>query len=137
METVGFIGLGTMGTGMAANIQKAGYPLVVYDVRGETTSLFVDGGAQLASSATEVACLSDVIFTSLPGPREVEEVILGSDGLLDNALAGDVIVDLSTVLPETSDKLASACAAKGVSFADAPIGRLAQHAWEGTSMFMV
>ena len=71
METVGFIGLGNMGGGMAGNIQKAGYPMVVFDIREEVVKPFLDGGARLASSPAEVARLSDVILTSLPGPSDV------------------------------------------------------------------
>ena len=72
METVGFIGLGKLGAPMAVNIQKAGYPMVVYDVREEATRPLLEGGARLAGSPAEVARLSDVIFTSLPMPRDVE-----------------------------------------------------------------
>ena len=74
METVGFIGLGNMGSGMAGNIQKADYPLVVYDLRPEITKRFADQGARPANSPAEVARLSDVTLTSLPGPTEVEAV---------------------------------------------------------------
>ena len=87
METVGFIGLGNMGAGMAGNIQKAGYPMVVFDIREAATRSFLEGGARLASSPAEVARLSDVIFTSLPGPKEVEEVSLGAEGVLEVLLS--------------------------------------------------
>ena len=69
METVGFIGLGKMGAPIAGNIQKAGYPMVVHDVREENTRTLVDGGARHARSPADVASLSDIIFTSLPGPK--------------------------------------------------------------------
>src|SRR5262245_26592848 len=78
METVGFIGLGNMGSGMAGNIQKADYPLVVYDLRHESTRPFVDRGARYAASPAEVARQCEVTFTSLPGPAEVEAVALGA-----------------------------------------------------------
>jgi len=136
-ETTGFIGLGAMGEGMALNLARKQFSLVLYDVRPESYRGFSDFGSVATSSPAEVMKQAAIVLTVLPGPQEVTEVILGSDGLLDNAIAGDAIIDLSTVLPETSDTLASACAEKGVSFVDAPIGRLAQHAWEGTSMFMV
>ena len=136
-ERTGFIGLGAMGEGMALNLARKQFSLVLYDTRSEQYGNFSEFGSVPANSSAEVMRKAATVLTVLPGPKEVEEVILGSDGLLDNAVAGDVIMDLSTVLPETSDKLAAACAARGVSFVDAPIGRLAQHAWEGTSMFMV
>ena len=83
METVGFIGLGNMGSGMAGNIQKADYPLVIYDLRHESTRPFVDRGARYAASPAEVARQCEVTFTSLPGPAEVEAVALGAQGILD------------------------------------------------------
>ncbi len=74
MDTVGFIGLGNLGSGMAGNMQKAGYPLVVYDTRPEAMPPFLDREARPARSPAEGAQLSDIIFTSLPGPKEVEAV---------------------------------------------------------------
>ena len=82
METVGFIGLGNMGGGMSANIQRAGYPMIVYDLREEAALPLLEGGAHLANTPAEVAAASDITFTSLPGPYEVEAVSLGSDGVL-------------------------------------------------------
>ena len=136
-EKTGFIGLGSMGEGMALNLARKQFSLVLYDTREVQYRGFSEFGSEPAGSPAEVMREAATVLTVLPGPKEVEEVILGADGLLDNAVAGDVIMDLSTVLPDTSDRLAAACAAKGVSFVDAPIGRLAQHAWEGASMFMV
>lgn len=136
-QNTGFIGLGTMGEGMALNLARKQFYLVLYDIRPEVYRGFSEFDSILTNSPAEVIDKAATVLTVLPGPTEVTEVILGTNGLLDNAVAGDVIIDLSTVLPETSDTLASACAKKGVSFVDAPIGRLAQHAWEGTSMFMV
>ena len=86
METVGFIGLGNMGGGMAANIQRAGHPMVIYDLREETARPLLEGGARLANSPSEVAELSDITFTSLPGPKEVAEVALGDQGVLELSL---------------------------------------------------
>jgi 3-hydroxyisobutyrate dehydrogenase len=99
METVGFIGLGNMGSGMAGNIQKADYPLVVYDIRQEVTRRFASQGARPANSPAEVARLSDVTFTSLPGPQEVEEVAIGDQGVLEGIKPGGIYVDLSTSRP--------------------------------------
>jgi len=80
VETIGFIGLGNMGMGMAGNLQKADYPMVVFDIREDMTQPFVERGAQLAGSAADVARQCDVTFTSLPGPTEVEAVALGPGG---------------------------------------------------------
>ena len=82
METVGFIGLGNMGSGMAMNIQRAGYPQVVHDINETATRPLLEGGARLASSPSEVASLSDVTFTSLPGPNEVEDVSTSRPSLI-------------------------------------------------------
>lgn len=136
-DKTGFIGLGAMGKGMALNLARKQFRLVLHDARPEAYEGFDEFGSEPVADVATVAKNCDTVLTVLPGPREVESVILGTDGLLENAVPGDLIVDLSTVLPETTDKLAEACRAKGVGFVDAPIGRLAQHAWEGTSMFMV
>ena len=107
METVGFIGLGNMGMGMAGNIQKADYPMVVYDLRQTAIQPFVTHGARQAGSPAEVASLSEVIFTSLPGPQEVEEVATGKvherpldhinhvfDGLRDGSIEGRCVLQI-------------------------------------------
>ena len=83
MDTIGFIGLGRMGTAIAKNIQKAGYPMVVHDAQEAATRPLLEGGARLAGSPAEVAGGSDVTFTSLPGPPQVEEVVLGPSGVLE------------------------------------------------------
>ena len=90
METVGFIGLGNLGSPMALNIQEAGFPMVVYDQREGATKPLLDGGARLAASPDEVASLSDVTLTSVPGPKEVEEVALGPHGVLNGIKEGSV-----------------------------------------------
>ena len=121
METVGFIGLGNMGMGMAANIQKADYPLVVHDVRQAAAQPFVDAGARQAASAAEVASLSDVVFTSLPGPREVEAVALGGGGVLEGIREGGIYVDLSTSRPTLIRQIEPQFRAKGAHVLDAPV----------------
>ena len=121
METVGFIGLGNMGGGMAGNIQKAGYPMVVFDIREAVTRPFLEGGARLANSPAEVARLSDVIFTSLPGPREVEEVSLGPEGVLEGIKPGAVLVEMSTSRPTLIRQIEPQFRQKGAHVLDAPV----------------
>ena len=121
METVGFIGLGNMGGGMAGNIQKAGYPMVVYDLREEAARPLLDGGARLANSPAEVARLSDVTFTSLPGPAEVEEVATGSEGVLAGINPGGIYVDLSTSRPTLIREIEPKFRQKGCHVLDAPV----------------
>ena len=121
METVGFIGLGNMGSGMAGNIQKADYPLVVYDLRHESTKPFVDRGARYAASPAEVARQCEVTFTSLPGPTEVEAVALGAQGILAGIRPGAVYVDLSTSRPTLIRHIEPQFRAKGAHVLDAPV----------------
>ena len=88
-----------MGGGMATNIQKAGYPLVVYDVREGAARPFLEAGARLGNSPADVASRCDVTLTSLPGPSEVESVSIGPEGVLAGSKAGSVYIDLSTSRP--------------------------------------
>src|SRR6202035_176703 len=96
---IGFIGLATMGAGMAANLQKAGYELVVHDIRRASAERFLAAGAVWADTPKALAEQCDVIFTSLPGPPEVEAVALGPNGLLSGMKDGTAYFDLSTNSP--------------------------------------
>ena len=118
---VGFIGVGTMGRGMVKNLLKEGFPVNIFARNPEKVQDIVELGAKLVKSKAEVAKLSNIIITMVPNSPEVEEVILGEDGLLSEAQPSTVIVDMSTISPATSRKVAEACAAKGVEFMDAPV----------------
>jgi len=137
MGTTGFVGLGRMGRPMAANLCRKGFPLAVYDINPEPVRALVAAGAQAAADVAEVARAGDVIFTMLPDSAAVDQVVAGAGGLLEHARPGSVIVDMSTVSPLVTDRLAAAAAARGLSFVDAPVGRLASHADRGESLFMV
>ncbi len=137
METVGFIGLGNMGGGMANNIQKAGYPMVVYDLREEAARPLLDGGARLANSPEEVASLSDVTFTSLPGPKEVEEVAAGAEGVLAGIKPGSIFIDLSTSRPTLIREIEPRFRQKGAHVLDAPISGGKSGAASGNLAVMV
>jgi 3-hydroxyisobutyrate dehydrogenase len=106
---------------MAGNIQKADYPLVVYDIREQITRSFVERGARPASSPAEVARLSDITFTSLPGPKEVEEVAIGAQGVLEGIKPGGIYVDLSTSRPTLIRRLEPLFRQKGAHVLDAPV----------------
>ena len=121
METVGFIGLGNMGSGMSASIQRAGYPMVVYDLREAATKNLLDGGARLGNSPADVASRSDVTFTSLPGPKEVEQVATGAGGVLEGIRAGSVYIDLSTSRPTLIRQIEPMFREKGAHVLDAPV----------------
>jgi 3-hydroxyisobutyrate dehydrogenase-like beta-hydroxyacid dehydrogenase len=121
METVGFIGLGNMGSGMAGNIQKADYPMVVYDIRQETMQPLASRGARVASSPAEVARQCDVLFSSLPGPKEVEAVAIGPQGVLEGIRPGGIYIELSTSRPTLIRALEPRFRAKGAHVLDAPV----------------
>ncbi|MDP6453468.1 MAG: NAD(P)-dependent oxidoreductase [SAR202 cluster bacterium] len=121
MKTIGFIGVGNLGAPMAKNIQNAGYPMVVYDVREGATKPLLEGGARLAADPEEVASLSDVTFTSVPGPLEVEEVTLGPHGVLSGIKDGGVYVDLSTSRPSLIQRIGEMFETKGATVLDAPV----------------
>jgi 4-hydroxybutyrate dehydrogenase / sulfolactaldehyde 3-reductase len=137
MEKVGFIGLGRMGRGMASNLRRKGFELLVYDINPEPMLALERVGARRANGVAGVTQGADVVFTMLPASPEVELTVLGPDGILANARPKQIVVDMSTVEPKTTDLLASAAAERGLSVVDAPVGRLAAHADRGESLFMV
>jgi len=120
-KVVGFIGLGTMGGRMAANIQKAGYKTVVHDLHRQAASHHLNAGATWAETPRAVAAQCDVVFTSLPEPPDVEAVALGTDGLIAGIKPGGVYFDLSTNAPAVVKKLNAAFAEKGAHMFDAPV----------------
>src|ERR1700674_1059015 len=117
---VGFVGLGTMGGRMAANLQKAGYRLIVHDLHRQAASHHLNAGAIWADSPRALASQADVIFSSLPEPPDVEAVALGSDGLIAGMKPGAAYFDLSTNSPSVVKKLHAAFAEKGAHMLDAP-----------------
>jgi 3-hydroxyisobutyrate dehydrogenase len=118
---IGFIGLGTMGASMAANLQKAGHDLVVHDIRRAAAERHLAAGAQWADTPKALAALCDVVFTSLPGPPEVEEVALGDNGLLAGMTDGSTWFDLSTNSPTLVRDLNRRFAEKRLYMLDAPV----------------
>jgi 3-hydroxyisobutyrate dehydrogenase len=118
---IGFIGLGMMGRGMAANLQKAGYALVVNDLTRQAASHHLANGATWAETPRAVAEACDLVFTSLPTPADVEEVGLGEQGLAAGFRRGAAWFDLSTNAVDVVRRLNATFAAKGVDFLDAPV----------------
>lgn len=118
---VGFIGLGTMGAGMASNLQKAGYAMVVHDLRKESAEPFIAAGATWAATVAELARASDVVFTSLPGPKEMEATAFGEQGLLASMRPGSTWFDLSTNSPTVVREVARRGLEKGITVLDAPV----------------
>jgi 3-hydroxyisobutyrate dehydrogenase-like beta-hydroxyacid dehydrogenase len=118
---IGFIGLGAMGRGMAANLQKAGHDLVVHDMRPEAAAPYLDNGAAWAPTPRELAAQTQLVFTSLPAPPDVEAVALGDNGLAAGFTHGAVWFDLTTNSVETVRRLHAALAGQGVELMDAPV----------------
>jgi 3-hydroxyisobutyrate dehydrogenase len=118
---VGFIGLGTMGGGIALNIRRAGHDVVVHDVNQESSARHIEIGCTWADSPREVGAASEVVFTSLPGPVEVEAVGLGKDGLIEGMAPGTAWFDLSTNSPTVVRRIHAAFATKGISMLDSPV----------------
>jgi len=118
---IGFIGLGNMGGPMALNVLKRGHSMVVTDIRHELAKPHLAQGARWADTPRAVAQASEVVFTSLPGPREVELVVLGANGILEGAARGTLYVDLSTNSATLIRKIHGICAERGVEVLDAPV----------------
>lgn len=118
---VGFIGLGLMGNHMATNIQKGGHELIVHDLRPDAAKPHISAGAKWADSAKQVAELSDVVFTSLPAPPDVEAVALGERGILAGLGRGKAYFDLSTNSPTVVRRIHKLFAERGVHMCDAPV----------------
>ncbi|HEY1849403.1 MAG TPA: NAD(P)-dependent oxidoreductase [Candidatus Binataceae bacterium] len=118
---VGFIGLGNMGGPMALNMIKAGHSLIVNDIRRSMAEAHLAGGAQWADTPAAVAAKSELILTSLPGPKEVDAVALGANGILSGITQGSVYADLSTNSPSVIRRIHDEFKAKGIAMLDAPV----------------
>ncbi len=118
---VGFIGLGTMGSSMAYNALQGGNEMVVHDIRREAATPHLEAGAVWADTPREVAEACDIVFTSLPGPVEVEAVSLGEEGLFQGLTEGKVYFDLSTSTPNLIRRIHEEGGARGIHVLDAPV----------------
>jgi 2-hydroxy-3-oxopropionate reductase len=137
-EQIGFVGLGIMGKPMAINLVKAGNAVTVYDAFSSAAmDEVVAAGATAASSSTDVAQKCDVTVVMVPDGPDSEAVVLGENGLLDGASAGDLIVDMSSIAPSYSQSIHAACAEKGVNFLDAPVSGGEPFAISGDLAIMV
>jgi len=136
-ESIGFIGLGIMGRPMAHNLLKAGFSLVVQNRHQAVTDEFLAAGARAATRPHDIAASCDVVITMLPGPAQVEEVLLGPGGVIEGAHEGLVVIDMSTIAPEVASTLAARLAEHGVSMLDAPVSGGDKGAIAGTLSIMV
>jgi 2-hydroxy-3-oxopropionate reductase len=134
---IGFIGLGIMGKPMARNLLKAGYSLVVYDVASGPVAELTAAGAEAGESSSDTARRVEMVITMLPDGPDVEKAVLGPGGVLEGARPGSMVVDMSSISPTVSQKVAAACSEKGVEFLDAPVSGGEPKAVDGTLAIMV
>lgn len=136
-EKIGFIGLGIMGRGMVQNLLDAGFDLTIWNRTGSKMEPFVDAGAQAATTPAELARHCDIIITCVSDTPDVEEVIMGDEGIIHGVTDGDLVVDMSTISPQATMVLAAELAEKGAYMLDAPISGGSEGAARGTLSIMV
>ncbi len=136
-ERIGFIGLGIMGRGMAANILRAGFPLTVWNRTPGRADELVAAGAQLASSPADLAARSDIVISCVSDTPDVEAVLFGPQGAIEGARAGMLMIDMSTISPQGAQQCASRLSERGIGFLDAPVSGGSEGAARGTLSIMV
>ncbi len=134
---IGFIGVGNMGAGMANNLIKAGHSLTIHEIARERATPLLEQGAKWADTPQEVAEASEITFTSLPAPVDMEAVALGEAGVLEGAKPGSVYIDLSSNSVSLVRRIHSAFEARGVHMLDAPVSGGATGARSGRLAVMV
>lgn len=137
MKRVGFVGLGIMGSGMSMNLLKAGFPLTIWNRTTSKMKPLTEAGALGTMSPKDVAESSDVVITIVSDSKDVEEVIVGPQGVIHGAKPGSVVVDMSTISPSVTRKIAGELKKKGVHMLDAPVSGGDIGAREGTLSIMV
>nr|MQY82261.1 NAD-binding protein [archaeon] len=137
MKRIGFIGLGLMGAGMSKNLLKAGYPVTVWNRTASKMEPLVEAGAKAAGSPREVAENSDVVIGIVTDSPDVEQVLLGPDGVIHGAREGMICIDMSTISPITTREVSAKLAEKGVKMLDAPVSGGVIGANNGTLSIMV
>jgi 3-hydroxyisobutyrate dehydrogenase-like beta-hydroxyacid dehydrogenase len=136
VKTISYLGLGTMGSGMAANLLKAGYKLTVWNRNAVKCEPFARKGARGADTPADAVRDVDLIMYSLGNDQAVEEVVFGSKGILTGIKEGQIAMDMSTVLPATSLREQEAYAKRGVDFFDAPVFGSKQESADGKLWIM-
>lgn len=121
MKNVGFIGLGIMGGAMSMNLLKAGFPLTIWNRTSEKMRPLLEAGAKPAKSPKEVAERSDIVIDMVTDSKDVEEVLLGSGGVIYGARPGTIVVDMSTISPIVTREIARKLGEKGIRMLDAPV----------------
>jgi 2-hydroxy-3-oxopropionate reductase len=137
MQSIGFIGLGIMGKPMAFNLLHAGYPLAIYARRPEVAAPFTKEAVKAYASPKELAAHVDVIITMVPATTDVEDVILGKDGIIHTAKPGTIVIDMSTISPSATQQIAKELAKKKIEMLDAPVSGGEKGAITGALSIMV
>ncbi len=137
MRKIGFIGLGLMGSGMSMNLVKAGFPVTVWNRTASKMEPLLEAGAKGAGSPKEVAENSDIVVSIVTDSQDVEEVILGPEGAIHGARSWSVVIDMSTISPSVTRRIAEELGKKGVGMLDAPVSGGAIGARDGTLSIMV
>lgn len=137
MKRIGFIGLGLMGSGMSMNILKAGFPLTVWNRTVSRTEPLVKAGAKVAKSPKDVAEKSDIVIDMVTDSKDVEEVLLGPNGVINGVKPGTIVIDMSTISPIRTREIASRFAERGIKMLDAPVSGGDIGARNGTLSIMV
>lgn len=136
-NTIGFVGLGIMGRPMVKNLIKAGYSVIVYDIVAAAVEEMVSEGASQSPSAAEVAKEVNTVITMVPDSADSEAAIMGTGGVLEGAVSGSTVIDMSSIAPGVSQRIGSACENVGVNFLDAPVSGGEPKAIDGTLAIMV
>jgi 2-hydroxy-3-oxopropionate reductase len=134
---LGFVGLGIMGRPMASNLMRGGHAMAVYARRAESMRPLADAGATACASAQEAAAQADVTFVMVSDTPDVEQVILGPGGCAEGARASSVVVDMSTISPAATRRIAQTLAERGIEMLDAPVSGGEVGAVNGTLSIMV
>jgi 3-hydroxyisobutyrate dehydrogenase len=137
MERIGFVGLGTMGASMAANLLKAGAPLTVWNRTSGKAGALIEQGAQEAASAAAVAAASDVVVVCVSDTPDVEAVLFGSGGVAEGARRGGLVIDCSTISPDATREFGRRLAENGLTMVDAPVSGGSEGARLGTLTMFV
>lgn len=137
METIGWIGTGVMGSSMCTHLLKAGYNANVYNRTQSKAQELIEAGAQWCSSPAEVAANSDYVFTIVGYPQDVEEVMLGDNGVISNSRKGTYVIDMTTSTPALAEHIHSAAVKRGIYTLDAPVSGGDVGARNGTLAIMV
>jgi 3-hydroxyisobutyrate dehydrogenase len=137
MKKIGFIGLGTMGAPMAANLLKAGYEVTVYNRTASKCASLVNQGAKQAASPKEAAAATDIVITMVSNDQSIEAVFEGPEGVLSGLKSGAIVIDCSTISPALVKQTAAKVQERGGDFLDAPVTGSSPAAIDGTLVFMV